>query len=106
MVMKNQNYNELKKSEIFTTLANVAQKQEDILVSLLEKFQAGSLQAKDVVLTLDVKLTKMYDDLWMATGLEEEEIFNEFFDHKCSFNARYVEGREASWRRLAQKLNS
>ena len=53
---------------------------------------------------LEERLTKMYDDIWVETGLEEEEIFNDFFDHKCSFNARYIEIRDASWRRLATKL--
>ena len=46
----------------------------------------------------------MYDDIWMETGIEEEEIFNEFYDHKCPFSARYIEIRDASWRRLAKKL--
>ena len=57
-------------------------------------------------LAMDEKTTRIYDDIWMETGLEEEEIFNEFFDHKCPFNARYIEGRDASWRRLAKKLSS
>lgn len=53
---------------------------------------------------LEERLTKMYDDIWVETGLEEEEIFNDFYDHKCSFNSRYIEIRDASWRRLATKL--
>ena len=57
-------------------------------------------------LAMDERTTRIYDDIWMETGLEEEEIFNEFFDHKCPFNARYIEGRDASWRRLAKKLSS
>ena len=46
----------------------------------------------------------MYDDIWMETGIEEEEIFNEFYNIKGPFSARYIEIRDASWRRLATKL--
>ena len=63
------------------------------------------LEAKDVSLVLDEMITKMYDDIWMEMGTEQEELFNEFFDHKCPFNARYIEIRDASWRRLAKKLD-
>ena len=54
----------------------------------------------------DQRVTRMYDDIWMETGLEEEEIFNDFYDYKCPFNARYVEIRDASWRRLTKKLRA
>lgn len=104
MVEKNYNYNELKKPEVYSLLIDVATKQEDILVVLLKQFMGGVLEAKDVPLVLDEMITKMYDDIWMEMGIEQEELFNEFFDHKCPFNARYIEIRDASWRRLAQKL--
>ena len=74
------------------------------MVQLLGQFTTGSLAAKDVPEALEERLIKMYDDIWVKTGLEEEEIFNDFYDHKCSFNARYIEIRDASWRRLATKL--
>ena len=64
----------------------------------------GSLGSSDVPSTYDERVTKMYDDLWMETGFEEEEIFNDFFDHKLPFNARYIEMRDRSWRRLAEKI--
>ena len=70
------------------------------------QFKVDALAAQDVPEVLDEHLTKMYDDIWMETGLEEEEIFNDFYDHKCSFNSRYIETRDASWRRLAAKLAS
>ena len=100
-----QGYNEMKKHEVYAALLDIHEMQEDFLVALLEKYQNGSLEAKDVPMALDEQLTKMYDDIWMEKGNEEEEIFNEFFDHKIPFNARYVEGRENSWRRLAKKLS-
>ena len=63
------------------------------------------LKAEDVPAVLDEHFTKMYDDIWADIGVEEEEIFNDFYDHKCSFNQRYIEIRDSSWRRLATKLN-
>lgn len=50
------------------------------------------------------KVTKLYDDFWAQFHLEEEEIFNDFFEHKLPFNPKYIEIRDASWRRLANKL--
>ena len=71
---------------------------------MLTQFMDGTLSASDVPLVFDQKITKLYDDYWQKTGLEEEEIFNDFYDHKCSFSSRYIEIRDASWRRLAKKL--
>lgn len=53
---------------------------------------------------LDERFTRMWDDLWLKTGFEEEEVFNDFYDHKCPFNSRYIENREQSWRSMAKKL--
>ena len=55
---------------------------------------------------MDEELTRMHDDIWMEEGLEEEEVFNEFQEFKCAFNARYCELRDASWRRLAASFQS
>ena len=104
MLIKSERYNELKKAEMYQSLVDIATKKEDILIQLLNQFKTGTLAAKDVPNVLDERLTKMHDDMWVETGLEEEEIFNDFYDHKCSFNARYIETRDASWRRLATKL--
>ena len=71
--------------------------------------QQGSFRSDqnlDILKALDESLTKMYDDIWLDYGLEEEEIFNEFYDHKCPFNPRYLESRENSWRRLADKITT
>ena len=54
----------------------------------------------------DEQVTRMYDDIWMQAGIEEEEIFNDFYDYKCPFNQRYFDIREASWSRLAKKLKN
>ena len=42
------------------------------------QFKVDALAAKDIPDVLDEHLTKMYDDIWVETGLEEEEIFNDF----------------------------
>lgn len=73
---------------------------------MLGQFIEESLKAEDVPLVFEQKTTKMYDDLWVEQHLEEEEIFNDFFDHKCPFNTRYIEIRDASWRRLAKKFDT
>ena len=105
MLIKNDRYNELKKQEMYQILVTMAQKKEDIYVQMFQQFQADMLQASDVPSALDEHLIKMFDDIWADTGLEEEEIFNDFYDHKCSFHSRYIEIRDSSWRRLATKLN-
>lgn len=51
---------------------------------------------KDVPLIFDEQQTRMYDDIWLEYGLEEDEIFNSFYDQKSSFNPRYIEAKEAS----------
>jgi len=66
----------------------------------------GSLSAADLPQVFEQRTTKLYDDYAAKTGLEEEEIFNDFYDHKCPFNSRYIEIRDASWRRLAKKIQS
>ena len=105
MLIKSERYNELKKQEMYSMLSTIAEKKEDIMVKLLDQFKNGALEPKDVPNVLDENLTKMYDDIWVETGLEEEEIFNDFYDHKCSFNSKYIQTRDASWRRLATKLS-
>jgi hypothetical protein len=104
MLMKNDRYNELKKQEMYDMLLRIAKSKEDILLKMFGQFKAKTLAAKDVPNVLDEHLTKMYDDIWVDLGLEEEEIFNDFYDHKCPFNSRYIEIRDASWRRLAKQL--
>lgn len=90
MLIKSERYNELKKQEMYSMLATIAEKKEDVMVKLLDQFKSGAVEPKDVPNVLDEHLTKMYDDIWVETGLEEEEIFNDFYDHKCSFNSRYI----------------
>ena len=70
-----QGYNEMKKPEVYAILLDIHQMQEDFLVALLEKYQNGSLEAKDVPMAIDEQLTKMYDDIYVEKGNEEEEIF-------------------------------
>ena len=104
MLIKSERYNELKKQEMYQMLVTIAEKKEDIMYQMFMQFKADALAAQDIPEVLEEHLTKMYDDIWVETGLEEEEIFNDFYDHKCSFNSRYIETRDASWRRLAAKL--
>lgn len=104
MIIKYDRYNELKKNEMFDILVRVARKKEDIFVQMFGQYQAGTLASKDIPDALDEHLIKMHDEIWLDMGIEEEEIFNDFYDHKCSFNSRYVSIRDASWRRLAGSL--
>ena len=90
---------------MYQVLVDLAERKEDILADLLNQFGNGTVVAKDLPMALDEKLTKMFDEVWIKSGLEEEEIFNDFYDHKCSFNARYIEIKDASWRRLAKKIS-
>lgn len=104
LVIKNEFYNETKKQEEFDALIWVAKKKEDIFVAMLQSLMDGRLSAEDAPFIFEQKTIKLYDDYWMETCLEEEEIFNDFYDHKMPFNAKYIEIRDASWRRLASKL--
>lgn len=71
---------------------------------MLEQLKTGKLQVQDVPAVYEEQMTKVYDDIWMETSIEEEDIFNDFYDHKCPFNNRYIEMRDQHWRRLASKL--
>ena len=73
---------------------------------MFQRFKNGKLKAKNVPQEYELLQTKMYDDIWKKDGIEEEEIFNEFYDHKVPFNSRYIEIRDASWRRFAKKLST
>lgn len=53
MLIKNERYNELKKSEMFTVLLDIAKSKENILVQMLEKFKNGTLLPESVPKVFD-----------------------------------------------------
>ena len=85
-------------------VVDTIKKKEDILVAVFLKLKSGNLEEKDVPMAMDEELTKMYDGIWMETGIEEEEIVSDFRYHKLPFNARYADIRDLSWRRLSNKF--
>ena len=105
-MLAKQGFNEFKRGNIYDLIVTIQTKQEDILEKMLDLVQSGVLQPKDVPMALDENLTKMYDDIWVLHHLDEEDIFNEFYAHKCPFNLRYIENRETSWKRLAKKIST
>lgn len=104
MLIKCDRYNELRKQEMYDIMLRTVQMKEDIFLQMFGQFKSGVLEAKDVPAIYDELHTKMHDEIWAELGIEEEEIFNDFYDHKFPFGSRYCEIRDASWKRLAGKL--
>lgn len=46
----------------------------------------------------------MFDNIWVKTGLDSDEIISDFKYHKVVNTPRIAEVRDASWRRLAKKI--
>ena len=90
MIVKNDVYKELEKQELFSTLVTHAEKMEDIYVFMFLRFVNGDLKASDVPSVFDESVTRMYDDFWLETGLEEEEVFNDFYYRKAPYHLNYI----------------
>ena len=86
MLSRSDRYNELKKQEMYDNLIAIAEKKEDLIYSMFIQFKSGQIKAEEVPEFLDEQLTNMYDEIWSTNGIEEEEIFNDFYDHKIPFN--------------------